>query len=93
MRLRGPRTAEKRRGVAYAFPPDRVRRRSALPSARMALSVGGGSGGSHRRPLGGQHACRPYDAAGHRRSPVTMPGFHEGRAPRNEGRPLRITTV
>lgn len=27
-----------------------------------------------------------YDAAGHRRSPATMPGFHEGRAPRNKGR-------
>jgi hypothetical protein len=27
-----------------------------------------------------------YDAAGHRRSPVTMPGSHEGRAPRNKGR-------
>jgi hypothetical protein len=27
-----------------------------------------------------------YDAAGHRRSPVTMPGFHERRAPRNKGR-------
>ena len=27
-----------------------------------------------------------YDAAGHRRSPVTMPGFHEGRTPRNKGR-------
>jgi site-specific recombinase XerD len=27
-----------------------------------------------------------YDAAGHRRSPPTMPGFHEGRAPRNKGR-------
>jgi integrase len=27
-----------------------------------------------------------YDAAVHRRSPVTMPGFHEGRAPRNKGR-------
>jgi hypothetical protein len=26
------------------------------------------------------------DAAGHRPSPVTMPGFHEGRAPRNKGR-------
>jgi site-specific recombinase XerC len=26
------------------------------------------------------------DAAGHHRSPVTMPGFHEGRAPRNKGR-------
>ena len=27
-----------------------------------------------------------YDAAGHHRSPVTAPGFHEGRAPRNKGR-------
>ena len=26
------------------------------------------------------------DAAGRRRSPATMPGFHEGRAPRNKGR-------
>jgi integrase len=26
-----------------------------------------------------------YDAAGHPRSPVTMPGCHEGRAPRNKG--------
>lgn len=26
-----------------------------------------------------------FDAADHRRSPVTMPGFHEGRAPRNKG--------
>ena len=25
------------------------------------------------------------DAAGHRRSPATMPGYHRGRAPRNEG--------
>ena len=27
----------------------------------------------------------PLDAAGHRRSPATMPGFHAGRAPRNKG--------
>jgi site-specific recombinase XerC len=27
-----------------------------------------------------------YNAAGHRRSPVTMPAFHEGRTPRNKGR-------
>ena len=26
------------------------------------------------------------DAAGHRRSPVTMPGYHRGRPPRNKGR-------
>ena len=25
------------------------------------------------------------DAAGHRRSPATMPGHHDGRAPRNTG--------
>ena len=27
----------------------------------------------------------PLDAAGHRRSPATMPGYHRGRAPRNKG--------
>jgi site-specific recombinase XerD len=26
-----------------------------------------------------------FDAAGHRRSPATMPGFHQGRSPRNKG--------
>jgi hypothetical protein len=26
-----------------------------------------------------------YDAAGHRRSPATMPGYHVGRPPRNKG--------
>jgi integrase len=26
-----------------------------------------------------------YDAAGHRRSPATLPGFHQGRSPRNKG--------
>jgi hypothetical protein len=25
------------------------------------------------------------DAAGHRRAPVTMPGYHRGRPPRNKG--------
>jgi integrase len=25
------------------------------------------------------------DAAGHRRSPATLPGYHHGRAPRNKG--------
>ena len=32
------------------------------------------------------------DAAGHRRSPATMPGYHRGRPPRNKGeryRPIR----
>jgi site-specific recombinase XerC len=26
----------------------------------------------------------PLDAAGHRRSPVTMPGYHQGRPPKNK---------
>ena len=26
-----------------------------------------------------------YDAAGHPRSPATMPGYHQGRPPRNKG--------
>ena len=26
-----------------------------------------------------------FDAAGHRRSPATMTGFHQGRSPRNKG--------
>jgi hypothetical protein len=26
------------------------------------------------------------DAAGHRRQPVTLPGYHAGRPPRNKGR-------
>lgn len=25
------------------------------------------------------------DAAGHRRSPATLPGYHQGRPPRNKG--------
>ena len=31
------------------------------------------------------------DAAGHRRSPATMPGYHEGRPPRNKGLRYRLT--
>ena len=37
-------------------------------------------------PEEGKMQSSLYDAAGHRRSPVTMPGFHEGRTPRNNGR-------
>jgi hypothetical protein len=29
---------------------------------------------------------RLLDAAGHQRSPVTMPGYHRGRPPKNKGR-------
>jgi hypothetical protein len=36
----------------------------------------------------------PPDAAGHRRSPATMPGYHRGRPPRNKGeRPADPPTV
>ena len=28
---------------------------------------------------------KPLDAAGHPRSPVTMPGYHQGRLPKNKG--------
>ena len=31
----------------------------------------------------GGHDAFPYDAAGHRRSPATMRGFHHGRSPRS----------
>ncbi|MCW3064174.1 MAG: hypothetical protein JWN32_1346 [Solirubrobacterales bacterium] len=37
-----------------------------------------------------------YDAACHRRSPATMPGFHQGRSPRNKGlryQPTRLAVV
>lgn len=40
----------------------------------------------YQRPEEGEMQSVLYDAAGHRRSPVTMPGFHEGHAPRNKGR-------
>jgi hypothetical protein len=31
------------------------------------------------------------DAAGHRRSPATLPGYHRGRPPRNKGERTRRT--
>jgi hypothetical protein len=33
------------------------------------------------------------DAAGHRRSPATMPGYHRGRPPRNKGAPPSASPV
>jgi hypothetical protein len=39
--------------------------------------------GSH--PKGGFMESMLLDAAGHRRSPATMPGYHPGRPPRNKG--------
>src|SRR5947207_15647780 len=36
-------------------------------------------------PTGGTMESVPIDAAGHPRSPATMPGHHEGRPPRNKG--------
>src|ERR671933_1364372 len=37
------------------------------------------------RARGGVMTELPLDAAGRRRSPATMPGFHAGRPPRNKG--------
>src|SRR5436190_22986928 len=36
-------------------------------------------------PTGGTMESVPIDAAGHPRSPATMPGYHQGRPPRNKG--------
>lgn len=36
-------------------------------------------------PEGGTMESVLYNAAGHRRSPATMPGYHHGRPPRNKG--------
>jgi integrase len=36
-------------------------------------------------PKGGFMESVLLDAAGHRRSPATMPGYHRGRPPRNKG--------
>lgn len=61
-------------------PGARFRRSASVPSEDdLAGSIGAPGGGGRCKPL-----C--FDVAGHRRSPVTMPGFHEGRAPRNKGR-------
>src|SRR4051794_28260901 len=42
-------------------------------------------GGGDRCPKEDHMPERPLDAAGHRRSPATLPGFHAGRPPRNKG--------
>src|SRR3989441_10956764 len=41
--------------------------------------------GSYPRPKEGTMESVLYDAAGHRCSPATMPGYHQGRPPRNKG--------
>jgi hypothetical protein len=40
---------------------------------------------SHRRGVMSSMQQPLLDAAGHRRSPVTMPGYHRGRPPKNKG--------
>ena len=55
-------------------------------SATRALGPRGRLSGLPTPDQEGKMQSALYDAAGHRRSPVTMPGFHEGRAPRNKGR-------
>jgi len=54
-------------------------------SATGTLSSRGRLSGLPTPDQEGKMQSALYDAAGHRRSPVTMPGFHEGRAPRNKG--------
>src|ERR1700742_267529 len=65
-------------------------RRPAGTAAPFAIS---GRIGRRRRGIVGASATGPkedamshmLDAAGRRRSPATMPGFHAGRPPRNKG--------
>jgi hypothetical protein len=35
----------------------------------------------------------PLDAADHRRSPVTMPGYHQGRPPKNGSPGIDVVAV
>jgi integrase len=51
------------------------------PSAVIRRTIDG----SYERPKEGTMESVLYDAAGHRRSPATMPGYHHGRPPRNKG--------
>jgi hypothetical protein len=41
--------------------------------------------GYYERPEEGTMESVLYDAAGHPRSPATIPGYHHGRPPRNKG--------
>jgi hypothetical protein len=54
-----------------------------------AIALWGSEAGIFRSedccPKEDQMPERPLDAAGRRRSPATMPGFHAGRPPRNKG--------
>jgi integrase len=50
-----------------------------------ARRLGSNSGGTFNPPKGGSMQTVLLDAAGHRRSPASMPGHHRGRPPRNKG--------
>jgi integrase len=65
--------------------PDLHTARPSLLAATRALGSRGRLSGLPTPDQEGKMQSALYDAAGHRRSPVTMPGFHEGRAPRNKG--------
>jgi integrase len=47
--------------------------------------IGSTIDGFCQRPEEGTVESVLYDAAGHRRSTATMPGYHQGRSPRNKG--------
>ena len=49
------------------------------------MEAGGEAAASYLEPEEGQMPESLLDAAGRRRSPATMPGFHAGRVPRNKG--------
>ena len=51
----------------------------------MRLAPSATIGMSAQTTQGGEDMESVLDAAGHRRSPATMPGYHQGRAPRNKG--------
>ncbi len=53
------------------------------PTTRTGRALRGKQGPGFRAPVFMQSVL--LDAAGHRRSPATMPGYHRGRPPRNKG--------
>jgi integrase len=65
-----------------------ARNRRSFPARAVARppSVLEGSA-SIRCPIRGRPMTVLLDAAGRRRSPATLPGYHAGRPPRNKGRP------
>ena len=78
--------------LADELPASASRRRSERARSRSATSLAGARALIEQRALsavrlGGDPmtVSAVLDAAGRRRSPATMPGYHAGRAPRNKG--------